>query len=58
MIDKTKIQIDSIITELRIQRDQLGDRAVNLAAELACEKAEKAMLEGRIKSLEEDKKNA
>jgi transcription elongation GreA/GreB family factor len=58
MINKTEIQVNGLIAELRVQRDQLGDRAANLAAELACEKAEKAVLQGRIESLEEELKKA
>ena len=53
MLNKTEIQVNAIITELKAQRDTLGDRAANLAAELAVEKAEKSLLEARVKNLEE-----
>lgn len=53
MINKTEIQVNAAIAELRAQRDMLGDRAANLAAELATERAEKQLLEARVKNLEE-----
>lgn len=53
MLNKTEIQVNAIITELRAQRNEAGDRAANLAAELAVAKAEKALLEGQVKNLEE-----
>lgn len=53
MIDTQEIQVNAIIAELRTQRDHFGDRAANLAAELAVAKAENALLEGQVRSLEE-----
>jgi len=53
MLNTTEIKVNATIAELRAQRDALGDRAANLAAELAVAKAEKALLEGRVKNLEE-----
>lgn len=54
MVNKQETQLDAIVAELRAQRAMLADRAANLAAELAVEKAEKAVLEGRLKALEEE----
>ena len=56
MLNKTEIQVNAIIAELRAQRDQLGDRAANLAAELAVSKADKALLEAQVKNLQEQVK--
>lgn len=53
MMNKTEIQVNAIIAELRAQRNEAGDRAANIAAELAVVKAEKALLEGQVKNLEE-----
>ncbi len=53
MLNKTEIQVNAIIDELKAQRDANGDRALNLAAELAVEKAEKGLLEARVKNLED-----
>lgn len=53
MINKTEIQVNAIIAELRAQRELASDRAANLAAELAVEKAEKGLLEARVKNLED-----
>jgi len=56
MINTAEIQVNSIIAELRAQRDMMGDRAANLAVELAVVKAEKALLEGQVKNLQEQVK--
>ncbi len=53
MINKTEIQVNAIIAELRAQRNEAGDRAANLAAELAVAKAEKSLLEAQVKNLQE-----
>jgi hypothetical protein len=53
MINKTEIQFQAIVAELRAQRDALGDRAANLAAELSVSKTENKLLEARVKNLEE-----
>lgn len=58
MINKTEIQVNAIIAELRAQRNELGDRAANLAAELAVERSEKALLEAQVKNLQEQLKPA
>ena len=58
MIDKTETQVNGLIAELRTQRDLLADRAANLAAELAYEKSEKALLQGRIAALDDELKRA
>jgi len=58
MINTAEIQVNSIIAELRAQRDMMGDRAANLAVELAVVKAEKALLEGQVKNLQEQVKPA
>lgn len=58
MLNKTEIQVNAIIAELRAQRNEAGDRAANLAAELAVVKAEKALLEGQVKNLQEQVKPA
>jgi len=53
MLNKTEIQVNAIVAELKAQRNAAGDRAANLAAELAVEKAESELLRARIKNLEE-----
>lgn len=58
MMNKTEIQVNAIIAELRAQRNELGDRAANLAAELAVVKSEKALLEAQVKNLQEQLKPA
>lgn len=58
MMNKTEIQVNAIIAELRAQRNEAGDRAANIAAELAVVKAEKALLEGQVKNLQEQLKPA
>lgn len=58
MMNKTEIQVNAIIAELRAQRNELGDRAANLAAELAVERSEKALLEAQVKNLQEQLKPA
>lgn len=50
--------MNAIISELRSQRDKFSDHAANLAAELAVTKAENALLEGRVKNLEEQLERA
>lgn len=58
MLNTTDIQINAIIAELRAQRELAGDRAANIAAELAVVKAEKALLEAQVKNLQEQLKPA
>jgi len=58
MLNKTEIQVNAIIAELRAQRNDAGDRAANLAAELAVVKAEKALLEAQVKDLQEKVANS
>jgi hypothetical protein len=58
MLNKTEIQVNAIIAELRAQRNEAGDRAANIAAELAVVKAEKALLEAQVKNLQEQLKPA
>lgn len=53
MLNKTEIQVNAIVAELKAQRNAAGDRAANLAAELAVEKAENELLHARVKNLEE-----
>ena len=53
MLNTAEIQVNAIIAELRAQRDAFGDRAANLAVELSVMKAEKELLDGRLRSLQE-----
>ena len=53
MLNKTELQVNAIVAELKAQRNAAGDWAANLAAELAVEKAENELLRARIKNLEE-----
>lgn len=53
MLNKTEIQVNAIVAELKAQRNAAGDRAANIAAELAIAKAENEVLQARIRNLEE-----
>jgi hypothetical protein len=58
MLNTTEIQVNSIIAELRAQRELANDRAANIAVELAVVKAEKEVLETLVKNLQDQLKSA
>jgi cell division protein FtsB len=58
MLNTTEIQVNSIIAELRVQRELANDRAANIAVELAVVKAEKEVLEAVVKNLQDQLKSA
>jgi hypothetical protein len=58
MLNTTEIQVNSIIAELRAQRELANDRAANIAVELAVVKAEKEVLEALVKNLQDQLKSA
>jgi hypothetical protein len=57
-LNTTEIQVNSIIAELRAQRELANDRAANIAVELAVVKAEKEVLEAVVKNLQDQLKSA
>lgn len=52
-MNKSELRANAAIAELRQQRDMLGDRAAQLAMELAEAKAEVAVLNGKVNTLQE-----
>lgn len=53
MVNKSELRANAAIAELRHQRDMLGDRAAQLAMELAESQAEVAVLNGKVATLEQ-----
>ena len=55
MTNETDVRTPALLEELRVQRAFLGDRAANLAAELAETRNELQMAMARIRALEKEK---
>lgn len=54
LYDPTEVRQGALLEEMQKQRGFLGDRAVNLAAELAAKSAELEMALARIAALEKE----
>lgn len=52
MVNKPEIRANAAIAEFRRQRELAGDRAAELAMELAESQAEVAVLKGKVTTLE------